>query len=146
MAYATTADIEARLGRTLDPSETQIATTRLGDAELIIRSRVRDLDVLVTSGTLDRGLVVMVEADALLRLIRNPDGYTTETDGNYTYSIDASVASGRLQILDSEWALLGVRRSVFVLAPKVTLPSGFPRYPERENATDEDLRAVWWGD
>lgn len=126
MAYALPVDIEARLGRSLDLSETQIVNTRLGDAELIIKSRIRDLDAQVIAGTIDQDLVVMVEAEALLRLVRNPEGYTSETDGNYTYQIDGAVASGRLQILDDEWALLGVRRSVFTIAPKVTIPWACP--------------------
>lgn len=119
MAYATVADVEARLGRTLDPSESQIVSTRLNDVELMIRHRIPDLDTLVSTGALDPQIVVMVECDAILRLIRNPEGFTAETDGNYSYQISAEVASGRLDILAGEWALLGIRAGAFTIRPSL---------------------------
>jgi hypothetical protein len=149
MAYAIPADIEKRLGRELDESEATIVDTRLGDAELIIRTRVKDLDLKVEGLVIDRALVIMIEADAVLRLIRNPDGYQTESDGNYSYTIDQRVASGRLAILDEEWAMLGVRSGVTVLAPKVNIPwannwetEGTPESPTR----DQSFMSVWWTD
>lgn len=148
MAYATPADITSRLGRDLDASETQIASIRLNDAELLIRARIRDLDAQVTAGTIDQGILVMVEADAVLRLVRNPDGYTNEQDGNYSYSIDQSVASGRLSILDEEWTLLGVRRSAFVIAPRVSIPWCEPRRddPFAPPVHNPVHPAVWWAE
>lgn len=119
MAYATVADVEARLGRTLDPSESQIVSTRLNDVELMIRHRIPDLDTKVSTGALDPQIVVMVECDAILRLIRNPEGFTAETDGNYSYQISAEVASGRLDILAGEWALLGIRAGAFTIRPSL---------------------------
>lgn len=119
MAYATVADVEARLGRTLDPSEAQIVETRLNDVELMIRHRIPDLDAKVTSGEIDEQLLIMIECEAVLRLIRNPEGYTAETDGNYSYQISTQVASGRLDILPGEWAMLGVRNGVFTIRPSL---------------------------
>ena len=92
MAYATPVDVEARLGRPLDESETQVVSARLNDAELIIRSRIPDLDEKVLDGTVTEAAIVMVEAEMVLRLVRNPEGYTAETDGNYSYQISADVA------------------------------------------------------
>lgn len=123
MAYATADDVSDRLmGRELDAEEEQIVTTRLGDAELLLRSRIPDLDDKVTAGTILEAVVVMVEAEMVLRLIRNPEGYTAETDGNYSYQISTKVASGRLEVLASEWALLGVRRKMFTISPHLELP------------------------
>lgn len=124
MAYATPADIEARLGRELDASESQIVSVRLEDAEILIKARIPDLDDKILAGTILEPLVVMVESDIVLRLIRNPEGYTQETDGNYSYSIDARVASGRLALLAEEWSLLGIRRSIVLLSPKINVPGG----------------------
>lgn len=117
MAYATYQDVEARLGRTLDASEQTIVNTRLNDVELMIRHRIPDLDTKVSTGVIDPAVVVMVECDAILRLVRNPDGYTAETDGNYSYQISKEVASGRLDILAGEWALLGIRNGAFTIRP-----------------------------
>lgn len=119
MAYATSADVAARLGRDLTESETGIVDARLADVELMIRNRVEDLDERVSLGKTSRDVVVMVEAEAVLRLIRNPDGYRQETDGNYSYVLSEAVASGRLIILDHEWVLLGARVGVASIAPKI---------------------------
>ena len=120
MAYATYQDVEARLGRTLDTSEQTIVNTRLNDVELMIRYRIPDLDTKVSTGVIDPALIVMVECDAILRLIRNPEGYTAETDGNYSYQISTQVASGRLDIFPNEWALLGVRNGAFTIRPNLS--------------------------
>lgn len=119
MAYATYQDVEARLGRTLDASEQTIVNTRLNDIELMIRHRIPDLDTKISTGVIDPQVLIMVECDAILRLIRNPEGFTAETDGNYSYQISAEVASGRLEILPSEWALLGVRNGAFTIRPSL---------------------------
>lgn len=115
MAYAELSDVEARLGRSLEAGEQEIVQVRLNDVELIIRNRIPDLDIKVSNGTIDIEVLKMVEADAVLRLIKNVDGYRSETDGNYSYQIDERVASGHLDVLGSEWALLGVRGGVFTI-------------------------------
>lgn len=122
MAYATAADVEARLGRTLDTSEAQIVTARLADAELIIKSRIPDLSTKITDGTILQAAVVMVESDMVLRLVKNPDGYTQEADGGYSYQRLSEVASGKLEVLPREWNLLGVRGGVYTIAPYMQIP------------------------
>lgn len=143
MAYATALNIADRLGRDLDESETRIVTARLGDAELLIKSRIPGLDEQIVAGTLNQAVVVMVEADAVLRLIRNPDGYKAETDGNYSYEIDQNVASGRLKILDEEWAMLGIRAAVFTIAPRMEMPLYGPEGRDISEWMPEDDTAVW---
>jgi hypothetical protein len=139
VAYATPADVAARLGRPLTPEETPLIQTRLNDVELIIRSRIPDLDQKIADGKLDREIVIMIECEAVLRLIRNPEGFMSETDGNYSYQISQSVASGRLDILPDEWGLLGVNPGAFTLRPRLD-----PLYPEVWWARD-DWPGTWWG-
>jgi hypothetical protein len=151
MAYATANDVALRLGRELDESEAQIVGIRLEDAERLIRMRIKDLHGLVLDGEIDEGDVAYVEAEAVLRLIRNPDGFQTETDGNYTYAIDARVASGKLEILDDEWSMLGVRRGAFVIVPKICLPGQYLPHPQYDfnpplYGHDPEHPAVWWGE
>jgi hypothetical protein len=68
--------------------------------------------------------VVQIEADAVLRLVRNPDGYLSETDGNYTYMLRQDLSSGTLEVLDTDWDVLGVIRQGFsILEPKVVMPT-----------------------
>ncbi|WP_459963619.1 Gp19/Gp15/Gp42 family protein [Nocardia sp. IFM 10818] len=112
-------DVASRLGRELTPEETTQVATLLADAELLIRARIKNLDELITSGAVDRAIVVMVEANAVMRVIRNPEGFKSEVDGNYSYEFAASVASGRLEILDYEWSLLGVSERIFFIHPRL---------------------------
>lgn len=122
MAYATPEDVEVRFMRPLDEDEKRVVAARLEDAELLLRSRIPDLDEKVTTGVLDQALVVMVEAEMVLRLIRNPDGLVQETDGSYSYSTSQKVASGLLEVLPREWTLLGVRSGVYVIDPTPKMP------------------------
>ncbi|ULP49033.1 Gp19/Gp15/Gp42 family protein [Mycolicibacter virginiensis] len=122
MAYAEVADVAARLGRTLTTDEQSQAEILLEDVELEIRQRIPDLDEKVTNGDLDESLVVRVESTAVKRVIQNPEGYTSETDGDYTYQLNYQLASGELQITTREWGLLGVGSAMFVIHPRVRTP------------------------
>jgi hypothetical protein len=117
MTYANATDVATRLGRTFTPEETSLVNTRLADAERRILRRIPTLAAKITAGTIDVADVVQVEADAVLRLVRNPDGYASEQDGSYGYTFSRETASGKLEILPSEWATLGVKRPVSQLVP-----------------------------
>lgn len=119
MAYASSVDVVTRLGRELSDEEAILVSTRLDDVERLIRRRIPDLDEQVNSGSVDEDDLIQVEAEAVLRLIRNPDGLFSETDGNYSYMYSKEAATGRLEILPSEWALLGIRRGLSVLVPNI---------------------------
>lgn len=122
MAYATPNDIAERLGRDLDESEARIVDARLEDAEELILARIPDLPQKIADGKVRQRLVVMVESEAVMRLIKNPEGYTQETDGNYSYSVSSRVASGRLSIEPEEWSLLGIRASAALVATAIKMP------------------------
>lgn len=122
MAYATPSDVAVRWARTPSEEESDLIAVRLSDIERIIRKRIPDLDDRILSGDLDVDDVVQVESDAVLRLIRNPEGFVSETDGNYTYQFSHNAKAGVLEILPEEWALLGatsVGGSMFELVPNL---------------------------
>lgn len=146
MAYATVEDVEARLGRDLDESESQIVTVRLNDVELLIRSRLPDLDAKIADGALDEDVVKMVQADAILRLIKNPDGFRSETDGNYSYQIDERVASGRLDIMAREWTLLGVTSGAYTVRPYLKPYGPLSFHPWEDATTPFDQLPAWDGE
>lgn len=109
----------------MTPEETTLVETRLADVERMILRRITDLDAQVDSGDINEDDVIQVEAEAVLRLVRNPDGLISETDGNYTYMLSQAMASGRLEIRPEEWAALGYRRKVFTFGPDLsTMMSG----------------------
>lgn len=116
--YATVDDVRVRLGKSLDPDEVTLVETRLADVERMIRRRIPDLDEKIQDGDVELADVVQVEADAVLRLVRNPEGLLSETDGNYSYMFRQDLVSGRLEILPEEWEILGVRQGrMAVLIP-----------------------------
>lgn len=122
--FATAADVAVRLGREATTEETLLIEARLGDVERKIRRRIKDLDDRISAGTTDVEDVKQVEADAVVRLVRNPEGYLQETDGNYSYMLSREMASGKLEILDEEWAALGWRRlGMAILVPTFELPT-----------------------
>lgn len=122
MAYAETSDVAARMGRSLTAEEETQAAAFLEDAEIIIKAKIPDLDDQIEDEVLSESVVVMVEANAVIRLLRNPNGYISETDGDYSYQKSGRSASGYLEILDHEWALLGVSEAMFLVHLKVPTP------------------------
>ena len=120
--FATAADVQARLGRPLTADETTQVDTLLADTEILIKARISDLAEKAEDADY-LAVVKMVEASAVARLLRNPDGYTSETDGDYTYQINYRVATGALEISDKEWALLGVSAGVFMInaSPRMSI-------------------------
>lgn len=56
----------------------------------------RRIDARLRSGDLLESLYQDTVAEAVLRVVRNPEGFTTEQQGNYQYGLRASVASGYL--------------------------------------------------
>ncbi|AHY27080.1 head-to-tail adaptor [Mycobacterium phage Phantastic] len=124
MAIATATDVENRWVRELSEEETTLVNTRLEDAERMIKRRIKDLDAKIANGDIDPEDVKQVEADMVLRLLRNPEGFTQETDGNYTYMLHQQLASGKLEVTDDEWETLGIRRrGMFVLYPQIVRPT-----------------------
>jgi hypothetical protein len=109
MTYATVDDVQKRFPRDLDDSEAGIVAVRLADAEELILQKIPDLTDRTADGQLSERQVVMAEVEAVLRLVRNPEGYVSETDGNYSYTLSQRVASGRLTI---DWDTLGVSSGV----------------------------------
>lgn len=119
MAYATSDDVAVRWARTPSDEEAALIEVRLEDVERLIRKRIPTLDTLISNGTVLEDDLIQVEADSVLRLVRNPEGFVSESDGNYTYQFNQSTAAGKLEILPEEWTLLGVSASggLFALVP-----------------------------
>lgn len=122
MAYATVADVIARMGRPLTAAESAQAEVFLNDVELLIKTRIPDLDQKITDGEIEEGIVVMVEANAVMRILKNPDAKRQEADGNYSYSLDTRAASGFLLITNDEWDWLGYASGAFTIVPYIESP------------------------
>ena len=107
-------DIEARW-RPLTAQEATNASTFIDDAWWMLTARRPALEQDIAAGTIAEGNVIRVVAAMVIRIMRNPDGYSSETVDDYTYRRDALVASGALTVTDAELADLtpsGSRRRV----------------------------------
>jgi hypothetical protein len=132
VAMATVDDVELRWGRTPSDEETAVIETRLADVERMIYRRLPDLDQWIADGDVSLADVVQVESEVVLRLVRNPEGYLSESDGNYSYQMQRELASGRLTILPEEWEMLGYRRnrmSILIANPVVPKLHNEDRWP-----------------
>ena len=120
MAYAAAADVAALLARELDDAETAMLYRRLDQVERMILRRIPDLAAKVAAGDLDADDVVDIEAEAVLRVIRNPDGIRSENDGQYGYQLSQEAADNRLRLTAEEWAVLGIKPSrMWAIGPGV---------------------------
>lgn len=107
MSYATVTDVSTRLGRPItDPLEVAQVQAWLSDVENLILARIPTLAVLVAAGSPTASVVAAVEANAVIRKIKNPDGYSSETIDDYTYRRNEDARRGELFLTDAEWALL----------------------------------------
>ncbi|WP_062077691.1 Gp19/Gp15/Gp42 family protein [Demequina globuliformis] len=107
MTYAVLTDVSTRLGRAIsDADEVAQVEAWLSDVEAIIRARVPDLDDRVTDGNPAEAVVVMVEANAVVRKVKNPDGKQNERIDDYSYGLNSDYARGDLFLTDDEWELL----------------------------------------
>ncbi len=122
MSLATVEDVEVRFFRPLTAEERPLVAARLKDCELKIRGRLPDFDSRLEANPYFGEIVRRVCADAVIRLVRNPEGYVQETEGNYTYMLSQAYSDGRLNITPDEWADLGVKKSIGVVHVVPMLP------------------------
>lgn len=109
MAIGKPADVETSLMRGLTEIESQYVDELLERAERLLRARIPDLDKRAEDEEFAL-LVADIEAEAVARVLRAPDNgiMRQEGEGNYSYSLNLQVASGLLDILDGDWAKLGI--------------------------------------
>lgn len=125
MAYATATDVVTLWAKEPEPEVMLLIERRLEQVERMIKRRIPDLDTKVTASETFRADLIDIEADAVLRLVRNPEGYMSETDGSYMYQLRQDLSSGKLEILADEWQILGVNRlsRMSVIAPDIVMPT-----------------------
>lgn len=126
MPLATTTDVRNRLGRALaSDEETVLAATLLADAEGRLTGRVPTLLLTASDDADYRSRVVAIESEAVARVLRNPDGYRSESTGPFSYQLDTRAAAGFLTILKEEWQALGVS-TAGTIAPYLPMPTTMP--------------------
>lgn len=119
----------AKPTRPILPEDEAWINGKIFEAEVLLESRAGDLDRWVASrpdADKARKTVVMVVNRMIERVVKNPDGLFTESDGNYSYGRDKSLGSGEVYASARDYALLGVgtRR---VTSVRMGLPAWSPR-------------------
>ena len=125
MAYATAQDVVTLWAKEPEPEVMILIERRLEQVERLIRRRIPDLDTRVSLSETFEADLIDIEADSVLRLVRNPEGYLSETDGVYTYQLQNDLSTGKLQVLDDEWTILGVYRlsRMSTITPLFVMPT-----------------------
>src|SRR4051812_30423638 len=100
---ASTSDLEARW-RPLSAQETTNAEAFLDDAWAMLTSRRQTLEADLTAGTVTAANVIRVLAQMVLRVLKTPGGYDSETIDDYPYRRNAIISSGALHVTPDELA------------------------------------------
>lgn len=106
---ASVQDVATQLRREItEPTEIAQVLAWIELADMTIRSRYPNLDKLTASRRIDPRTVDLVEAVAVARYARNPEGFTSKSEGidDYTTVYGMRNASVSIELTESEWALL----------------------------------------
>jgi hypothetical protein len=129
----TTFDIVAHGYKPAVPaSDTAFIEDAIDEAEMILEARLGDLEAWIALATAPaerdrrRRRLQRVVTRMVRRVMRNPSGMASETDGDYSYARASGLASGEVYVAASEWKLLGVRNKGFKTI-RVGLPQDSPR-------------------
>jgi hypothetical protein len=108
MSYASVDDVAVRLMRALTNAERQAAAEFLDDLEADVLARLPDILDGTDPARMRR--LLAVEATAVARLIRNPEGrkqvQSSIDDYSQSYTVDSSTSSGSWELSEAEWARL----------------------------------------
>lgn len=131
MTYAHVQDVADELGVpeiAAGPLTSQI-NGWLRMVEAMIRARIPNVDDLVIAGALSADLIRGVEAAAVARKSRNPEGLRSVTqaldDGSVTRVRDAQSSDGVLRITDDEWDLLLPEQASDALSVRYSFTPGW---------------------
>lgn len=100
---ATITDIEDRW-RPLNAQETTNATAFLGDAWGLLADRLPQLEANLAAGAVSQQNAIRVVCAMVLRVLKNPDGYDSESVDDWTGRRNALVATGLLAATPAELA------------------------------------------
>lgn len=105
---ASASDIEARW-RPLSDAQKTVVAALAGDVYRRLLARIPDLEDRAAADPDGFGAdVIQVQANAVIRVLKNPDGKRQESIDDYSWTRDRAISAGELMVLGSEWALLGV--------------------------------------
>jgi len=100
-------DVKARYEGDLGRFPEAFVKTQISDAVDYADARWGTfIEQRLTSKVITEGLYKRIISDAVLRVLRNPQGLASEGDGGYSYTTRATVASGNLWFTQDDVELL----------------------------------------
>lgn len=127
MTWTTFEDVAKRYEKPLDADLVPWVTQVIEDAERRLVSKRPNLRSNVEAGKVDEADVRVAVVNAVLRVIRNPEGYQSETEGNYVYTIAKDVAGGKLYFEADDLALVTPSWTVGATVMR-SVPIGMPAH------------------
>ena len=121
-AFASTQQVGERWQRALTGDETLAAESLLEQASAMIRVNVPGIDVRVAGSADWATTVAGIVVDAVLRVLRNPEGFVAENEGPFGVRRSDAAAGGQLFFTDQEWAQLRGLHVARVLPTAYTVP------------------------
>lgn len=86
--------------------EEEFVKTKAGDAVAWINDVVPAAALRLRTGALSERTWIKTVCDVVFRVLRNPSGKQNESDGVYSYGINAAVASGNMWLTKDDLAAL----------------------------------------
>ena len=100
-------EVKDRYEGTIDESQERWFSKTVDRAVRKLIQVAPGIEDRIASGVLDPEFVRDKVADAVLRVVRNPEGFDREAEGDYSYQMNKLVASGNLWYPESDLAELG---------------------------------------
>lgn len=113
--------VQATLLRPLTPSETVYMPVL---CERALSQIVTALDRAgIDASQVAPDVIADVQTDMIVRVLRNPDGFETEGDGQYSYRLRAE-ASGKIELTEQDRQKLGIAgEGLFIWNPHYRTPT-----------------------
>lgn len=125
-------DVQDSYDKTIDPARAPWVSQKIDEAVRELLSYIPTLPQRIEKGLVDREFVIDKVVGSVLRVVRNPEGFESESEGDYTYRINKTVASGDIWYLERDllsmgWVLPTKRQTPRTVYARPSRGFGFPR-------------------
>lgn len=103
----TSVQVDASYEGTILAQKTEWVNQKIDEAVRELLSFLPDIPTRIALGTLDPELVTDKVVAAVLRVVRNPTGIEQEAEGDYSYRMRNTVASGDIWYQEKDLVALG---------------------------------------
>lgn len=130
MAITVFADVEAFVKRDIPASDQTWVESKITEAEALLETYIGDADAWIAADPNPpkrQQKFILAVCRMVERVFKNPDGYSTETDGDYSYGRASVISSGEVYASRTDLRLLGLGRRRRLRTINTKLPSDSPR-------------------